>query len=204
MALQSTFDSDLKKERKLSALLDMYYEKYLCHYHFKRIDDLKRQMQGIDLVFTHKKTKKTFFIDEKAQLDYVNEDLPTFAFELSYEKNGCLKMGWLFDPAKKTQFYALATGIYADEPSIYTSCKITFVNREKLISFLKSRAIFQTTLDSHIKKHRNQQGKMKIDRLCHQSEGYLYFSRLHKAEKPINLILKLDFLISKGIAKRLI
>ena len=134
-------------------------------------------------------------------MDYVNENLPTFAFELSYEKNGSLKMGWLFDPTKKTRFYALVTSIYADEPDRYTSCKITFVNREKLIFFLESRNMSQTTFNDSIKKYRNQQKKIEIDGLCHQSEGYLYFSRLNKAEKPINLILKLDFLISKGIAK---
>ncbi len=201
MALLSTFNSDLKKERKLSVLLDAYYQKYLNHYHFERIDDLGRQMEGIDVVFTHKKTKKTFFIDEKAQLDYVNEDLPTFAFELSYEKNGSLKMGWLFDPAKKTRFYALVTSIYAYGSDAYTSCKITFVNREKLIFFLKSRKISQKTLENSIGKSQNK--KIKIDGLHDQSEGYLYFSKLNKAEKPVNLILKLDFLTAMGIAKRL-
>ena len=204
MALQSTFKSDLKKEQKLSVLLDAYYKKHLHHYHFERINDLQWQMEGIDLVFTHKNTQKPFYIDEKAQLDYVNEDLPTFAFELSYEKNGKLKKGWLFDPAKKTHFYALATAIYTDEPTVYTSCKITFVNREKLVSFLKSRNISPRTLDNNIKAFQDQQGKMTIDGLHHRSEGYLYFSNRNKAEKPINLILKLDFLIAMGVAKRLI
>tara|TARA_E500000318_G_C3552484_1_gene209536 strand:- start:1588 stop:1719 length:132 start_codon:yes stop_codon:yes gene_type:complete len=35
-------------------------------------------------------------------------------------------------------------------------------------------------------------------------EGYLFFSTKNKAEKPINLILKLEYLERIGIAKRLV
>lgn len=200
MALQSNFKSDLEKERKLSVLLSTYYKKHLKHYDFIRVKDIKRQLAGIDLLLTHKSNGKVYSVDEKAQLDYVNEDLPTFAFEISYLKRGIQKKGWLFDTSKKTDFYALITGIFSDEPDTYTSCKITWVNRKKLIDFLKARNIIPNTLEYYTKK----QGKMEIEELNHRSEGYLYFSSTSKAEKPLNLILKLDFLIKQGIAKRLV
>lgn len=182
---QSNFASDLKKEQKLTVLLDAYYQKHLKHYDFERIDDMKRQMQGIDIILKHKTSGKTFFVDEKAQLDYINEELPTFAFELSYKKKGVLKKGWLCNTAKATQFYALVTAIYSDEPNIFTSCKITLVNREKLLDFLKTKNINIDALKDAISKSDSQNGKIK-------------------AEKPTNLILKLDFLIENGITKRLV
>ncbi|SNR60919.1 hypothetical protein SAMN04488009_2801 [Maribacter sedimenticola] len=202
--MKSTFTSDLNKERKLSVLLDVYYTKYLTQYNTKRIVDYKQQLAGIDVIFTHKKTKAVYYIDEKAQLDYVNDDLPTFAFELSYFKNNYHKEGWLFDTRKKTDFYALVTAIYEDEPSIYTTCKITLVNRKKLCSFLEARKITKTSLASYFKNSNVTQGKLIINELDHRTEGYLYFSTNTKVEKPINLILRLDFLIENGLAKRLV
>ena len=200
MVLQSSFDEDLENERRLSVLLDDYYKKHLKHYNFERIRDVPLQLMGVDLILTHKTTGKTYFVDEKAQLYYLNEDLPTFAFELSYLKKGTLKKGWLFDLSKKTDFYALITAIYSDEPNIYTSGKITMVNRKKLITLLKSKNLrFENFENRNLK-----QGKITIQELNPQTEGYVYFSKNKKVEKPLNLILKLDFLIERGIAKRLV
>ena len=204
MKLTSNFRTDLQKEQHLANLLDSLYKKHLNHYQFQRVYNLKRQLEGIDIVLTHRVTKKEFFVDEKAQLDYLNDDLPTFAFELSYQKEGVSKKGWLFDSSKKTDFYALITGIYSDEPNKFTSCKITFVNRGKLISFLKSQIITENSLISFIGDTGPKHGKIKIPELDSKTEGYLYYSSHNKAEKPLNLILKLDFLIDNDLAKRLI
>lgn len=202
--MKSTFKSDLQKEQKLSVLLDGYYAKTINHYTIERVSDIKNQLAGIDLIFTHKTTQTRYYIDEKAQLDYINEDLPTFAFELRYLKSGKPKDGWVYDTSKKTDFYALVTGIYSDEPEHYTSCKITLVNRKKLLSFLNIRNIDSVVLNTLIENEEGTHGKVVLPQLKSKSEGYLYFSSRNKAEKPINLILKLDFLIANGLAKRLI
>ena len=104
MELQSSFKNDLEKEQKLSVFLDAYYKKHLKHYAFERVHDSQQQMWGVDLILVHNTSQKRFLIDEKAQLDYINEDLPTFAFELVYQKDGEVKKGWLFDAKKKTEF----------------------------------------------------------------------------------------------------
>ncbi|WP_350293341.1 hypothetical protein [uncultured Croceitalea sp.] len=200
MSLESRFKSDLEKEKKLTPLLDSYYKSKLKQYSFVRVSDLKQQHKGIDLLFKHKEKIASFYIDEKAQLDYINEDLPTFAFELSYLKNGKEKEGWLFDKKKKTEFYSLITAIYSDEPSSYTSCKITLVNRVKLLAFLNKRGLDKNNIVVKPKQH----GKHIINGLREKDEGYLYFSKTNKAEQPINLILRLDFLIRNGLAKRLV
>lgn len=200
-SLASNFSSDLEKEQKLSLLIDTYYQKYLKHYTFERIYDIKRQHKGIDVILKHKTSGKPFYLDEKAQLDYINETLPTFAFELNYEKKGVLKEGWLFDIHKETQFYALITSIYSDAPNEFTSCKITLVNREKLLAFLAVRNINRNTLKDSINRANNSTGKIKIHQLNHRTEGYLFLSKNNKAEKPTNLIFRLNFLIEHKIAK---
>jgi hypothetical protein len=202
--VKSKFTSDLNKEKQLSRLLDVYYQKHLIHYHTKRVHDLENQLAGVDVVFIHKKNKEQFYIDEKAQLDYVNDDLPTFAFEPGYYKKDIFKEGWLFDPKKITDFYALVTAIYEDEPGVFTTCKITLVNRKKLRSFLTQRKITKAILDEYLTQNKEIHGKLKLQELNPRTEGYLYFSKNNKLEKPINLILKLDFLMANEIAKRLV
>jgi len=159
VSLKSTFKSDLEKEQSLAGLLDKYYQKHLKCYNFERISDLKAQIEGIDLIFTHKVSGEQFYIDEKAQLDYINEELPTFAFELKYNKGAEIKKGWLFDTGKKTHFYSLATAIYTDEPGKFTSCKITFVNRQKLIGLLETKNISQKSLEIQIEKNPDRHRK---------------------------------------------
>ena len=161
-------------------------------------------MQGIDLVLRHKKSEKEYWVDEKAQLDYINESLPTFAFELLYVKNVVPKKGWLFDASKKTHFYALVTSIFSDKVDVFTSCNITFVNRKKLIKHLRGLGLSEENLEKVIKESTKHQGRMELEQLCPRRQGYLFFSSQNKAEKPVNLILKLDYLIDEGIAKKLV
>ncbi|GMN10009.1 hypothetical protein MTsPCn9_15760 [Croceitalea sp. MTPC9] len=203
MGLKNNFKSDLEKEKKLTVLLDSYYKSNLKHYTFERITDIKQQYKGVDLIFKHMESGASFYIDEKAQLDYINEDLPTFAFELCYLKNGEEKRGWLFDEKKITNFYSLITAIYSDEPNSYTSCKITLVNRKRLIEFLLKRGIDKKSISENIFLRVKKHGKHKILGLDDKKEGYLFFSKQNKNEQPINLILRLDFLIQHKIAKRL-
>ncbi|RRQ50060.1 hypothetical protein DZC72_05660 [Maribacter algicola] len=202
--MKSAFTSDLGKEKRLSELLDTYYSQYLKHYLFERIHNIQEQLQGVDVIFKHRTTQETFLVDEKAQLDYINEDLPTFAFELHYLKKGALKEGWLFDSSKKTDFYALVTAIYEDEPAKYTSCKITFVNRKKLVAFLEAMGVTRNSLLDYYQHGSLPHGKLEVRELNPKKAGYLYHSKNNKAEQPFNLILKLDFLVTHGIAKTLV
>ena len=201
MALKSSFKTDLIKEQKLAPLLDKYYAQSLKYYRFERINNIEEQLLGIDLKLTHKTTSKVFNIDEKAQLDYLNEDLPTFAFEICYYKDNIEKEGWFFDTKKKTDFYALITAIY-DDDHVFSSCKITLVNRVKLQNELIKIGLDRTNLKSYSKE--GLQGKICVGGLDCQKEGYLFLSKKNKVEKPLNLVLKLDWLINMGLAKRMV
>ncbi len=172
-------------------------------YDFERVDTLEEQLDGIDLILTHKKTGKTFFVDEKAQLDYLNKNLPTFAFELFYTKHETLKQGWLFDAKKKTQMYALVTNIQKENDR-FVSCNITFVNRQKLLSFLAEKGLDEDFLKNRFLEHLGFHGKIEVPGLDLGREGHVHFSSKNKAEQPINLILQLAFLKEIGVAKEFI
>ena len=202
----SKFQSDLAQEEILSKYLDKIYKEKKIE--FERIFDLDLQHQGIDLkIFVN---SNQYLIDEKAQLHYINSELPTFTFELSYMKNNILKNGWLFDENKKTEYYFLITGIYLKEnkTKLKTSddikkLKITSVNRNKMIQHLDSLGLNISTLqkyDNHFRMN-NSYGKNEITELDKYSEGLIYFSE-QLVEKPINIQLRLEYLIQSEVAKK--
>lgn len=202
----SSFDHDLSRETILGQYLDKVYSEKLPGFKIERIHDLDLQHQGIDIIISEA-TDKEHFIDEKAQLDYLDNDLPTFAFELSYLKNGVQRLGWLFDKAKRTEKYFLITSIHLNYPgyfeSGFRSCRITSVDRSKLIKMLADRGLSYDRImeiDQQVRNGKFEQG-IPIAELDPKSEGKFYFSRSNKVEQPINIILRLDFLIKLGIGK---
>lgn len=204
--MKSNFEDDLKKEQYLGNYLDTIYSEVLKDFKIERKNDSSSQNQGIDLVISNDEVE--FNVDEKAQLDYLNLDLPTFAFEISYIKDNRQKLGWLFDKTKKTNKYFLITGIFLNDKNDikkgFKSCKIISVDRTKLIFFLKSRGLNFTRISEINQSIRNgkEDNKIPIAELNSRIEGNMYFSKSNKAEMPINLVLYLDFLLKSKIAKK--
>ena len=202
----SKFQLDLNQEQILSKYLDnLYKEKNI---NFQRVFDLDKQYQGIDVIMLVKSNE--YYIDEKAQLHYINKDLPTFTFELSYFKNNNYKKGWLFDENKLTQYYFLITGIFLKKgkielisPNDIERLKITSVSRKKLIEYLSFRDLDEKRLLEYDIKLRKDKayGKNNISELNPKTEGLIYFTD-HLSEKPINLQLRLNFLIETKVAKK--
>ena len=199
----SFFERDLTKEKLLASFLDATYAQ--LHLKFERIYNLRLQKKGVDLVYVHK--GKRLYIDEKAQLDYINTTLPTFTFELSYLKNGIEKVGWLLDENKITTHYFLIVGIYAIDKSDlqkgFTKVKIISVDRTKLLIFLDNIGLTSTQLKAYNQKLRvseNCERKTAVDELFMNTQGCLFYSN-QLDEKPINLQLRLKFLIENEIGK---
>ena len=206
--MESNFNIDLSNESLLANYLDAIYPTLFNGFEINREKDLENQHKGIDIIIS--KNDVNYFIDEKAQLDYVGKDLPTFAFEISYLKDSVQKLGWLYDTSKLTHKYFLITAIFLNEPSDFSkgfkSCKITSVDRGKLIELLNSKKLSVKRVDDLNNQIRNgnAEGGIPIDELDYYSEGKLFFSKTNKSEQPINLVLKLEFLINCGVAKRVI
>lgn len=197
----SFFYSDLNNEKKLGEFLDQIYHNLKLN--FERISDIDLQHQGVDIKITHNNV--IYFIDEKSQLNYLNNDLPTFAFEINYLKDNSLRKGWLYDENKITDHYFLVTGIYLKSDKIeggIKSCKITSVNRKKLIILLNQKGITEKYLFEKSQEVRksNLKNNIPIKELNNFKEGALFFST-QLAEKPINLKLYLNWLIEENVAK---
>ncbi|WDO13948.1 hypothetical protein MH928_04425 [Flavobacterium sp. WW92] len=204
--MKSNFDQDLTKEYLLGKYLDQLYPDMFEGFEIERVSDSKQQHKGIDIILS--KDGKQFFIDEKAQLDYLEEDLPTFAFEITYLKDREQKLGWLYDNSKLTDFYFTITAItcntYETPESGFKSCKIFSINRKKLINLLTSKGLTYDKISEINQSIRggSQDERILVPELETRSEGNFYFSK-GKAEQPINIVLKLDFLIESGVAKKL-
>ncbi|TMM59046.1 hypothetical protein FEE95_06325 [Maribacter algarum] len=199
----SLFIGDLAKEKLLASFLDAKYIELQLK--FERIHELKLKKKGVDLVYKHK--GKRFYIDEKAQLYYPNVILPTFTFELSYLKKGIEKEGWLLDENKITTHYFLVIGIYTVHPTDFeqgfTNAKIISVNRNKLLAFLDSIGLSLPKLKTYNQELRNQREcpqKVAINELFIKTQGCLFYSK-QLEEEPINLQLRIEFLIKSGIGK---
>lgn len=199
----SKFRQDLKQESILSEYLDEVYQNK--GYKFSRQSDINLQHQGIDGFIYQENTP--IAVDEKAQLHYINKTLPTFAFELSYLKNGIWKKGWLTDPKKKTEAYFLVRGIYLNGKSKLTnksdisSVLITCVDRILLLQYLNQKGLSPTVMDEYDQKIRNSCSYKanEIPELNPVTEGKIYFTD-YLQERPINLVLKIDNLEKNKVA----
>ncbi|MDU3878332.1 MAG: hypothetical protein E7G82_02710 [Veillonella sp.] len=119
---KSTFKGDLKSERAVNEFLQKYLYSYLVDDgiidSFNSNTTLDQQHKGIDTIMyiindETEEAARSINIDEKAAIHYARNNLgdkplSTFAFEVSYLKNGELKRGWLTNEKyKETHAYFL-------------------------------------------------------------------------------------------------
>ena len=97
----SHFQRDKTHEEIIANWLDKFFYSRLDIFEVghKRVEEVKEwkrikeaQSQGIDIVLKDK-CEEIYFVDEKSQTTYLNKPLPTFAFEISYEKDGKPRRG---------------------------------------------------------------------------------------------------------------
>lgn len=119
---KSTFKGDLKSERAVNEFLQKYLYSYLVDDgiidSFNSNTTLDQQHKGIDTIMyiindETEEAARSINIDEKAAIHYARNNLgdkplSTFAFEVSYLKDGELKRGWLTNEKyKETHAYFL-------------------------------------------------------------------------------------------------
>lgn len=189
---KSNWEEDCKKEKEIGLFLDENY--YPSQFKsFERISERELQLKGIDVIVCKDKKIK---LDEKAQTDYVNEDLPTAAFEVSFlDRKGNEGIGWFKDPSKETELY-LIVGIHVkpDKVTNFTKEDINYldfilIDRQRLSQFIN-----QYYTDEEIKRifQELKQNKL-IKKNCSNECPWVTFSySIHKAEKPCNIVIKKD------------
>lgn len=206
--LSDSFHKDLRNERQLQKFMDEKYVQLTENkdYEISRVSDSKLQKQGDNLI-RHQQNKE-LYIDEKAQLDYLNRTLATFAFEISYEKKDNIKVGWFIDDEKLTDIYFLISSIRCKDTqdlSTISACNLIIVDRKKLLAWLTTKELGLERIRelSNALREKASHGRIDTEKLNSSTEGYFYFSKENKAEKPINLILRLDNLVELGMAVKL-
>jgi hypothetical protein len=197
-SIMSNFHHDLNQEEILAAFLDKHYTQSIGI--TRRSNSIEEQFAGIDFYFKVSKEVE-YRCDEKAQLSYLNKDLPTFALELDYLKDGKINTGWLFDAKKLTDIYAFVFSIktenaasHLDSVSQLTSCEVVFVNRIRLLNELSK---YELTDSICREKSYEMREDPSILKHYHYS-GFNFQLSAHLAEQPINLVVRKDFLVSIG------
>ncbi|WP_018478151.1 hypothetical protein [Pontibacter roseus] len=191
----SLFKQDLSQESILQRFLDLKYTQ--ADIHFCRLHEPEFQQRGVDVVLLE--GDNLLKVDEKAQLHYLNKSLPTFAFELDYLKNGKLKEGWLFDPSKTTEAYALVFDIQLcpglsklTQPTDIASCEVLFLNRQHLIDTTQQHGLTREFCQqqSYMLRQNPEQRKIVV------SPNFNFQISTQLAEAPVNLIVRRTFLKS--------
>lgn len=182
--------NDHRTEQEVAKFLDKYFYPKIFQ-KFERIFDKKNQLLGKDIILEDSKLGK-IIVDEKAIGHYINKNIPTFAFEISFfRENGELAQGWLFDDNKKTEFYFLIWIQAKRDENI--SCddiinlELILIDRKKIIQFLKNQGLTKITSD-RIARRMIRENLEK----SHFKGKFLscYFNRtIHLPEKPVNIII---------------
>jgi len=192
----------MKKEQLLGVFLDELYTKLGMK--FDRVLNIALQRNGIDLVIT--KNEKQFLVDEKAQLDYLDKSIPTFAFEIGTFVGSNHRKGWLFDEQKETTHYMLVTDIMLKQKGQFTkpndiaSVKLLWLNRNKLLQFLANEGLDFAYCRKAEEEAREKglHGSIDIDK-----EGLYFYLSAQKAEAPFNLIISRENLKKVGVELKL-
>lgn len=196
--LQSRRDSDLSAEAQLAYFMDRYlYANFPTGSAFstiRRVRNKEEQLSGIDVEFVGT-DGRVYYVDEKAQLYYLNKDLPTFAFELLFKRGPYDTIGWLCNPTLKTDLYMLiwpfatqssCKGITWDQ---FTKADCLLIQKQKILKMLANKGLTVERMQADAKDIRKsrQTGKIPISGL----KGIYYYSSNPNQyrEAPINIVI---------------
>lgn len=192
--------SDSNAEQELAKFLDKYLYKNIPGFNARRVYDRADQLRGIDMILTNVEDLTELLIDEKAQLHYINNNLPTFVFEIDSIQRGYLAQGWLFNEDYETTHYMIIypnanhenTEIIKEDD--FTEVECLLIERDRIIAYLDECGWNQARIEGKALEIRNSNifGKYSIP---NQRFSFFFTERL--IEKPINIV------IHKSVLKQL-
>lgn len=187
---------DSRVEKEISKFMDeQFYSNKVKD--FIRFEDLDNQLKGKDVSFTLGKLKN-ILVDEKAQSQYINKNLPTFAFEISFiRSSGDWTLGWLFDTTKENNYFILIWPFASKdwnitkEDIIKLDCLL--IDKLKIQKFLEKEGFNINTMLEEEKRIREHKLSGKIN---NSVSKYVYFYKTdHLSEKPVNIVIRKEKLI---------
>lgn len=208
-ASHSRRGEDLSAEAQLAYFMDQYlYANFPTGKAFstiRRVHDKEEQLSGVDVEFVGVDSR-VYYVDEKAQLYYLNRNLPTFAFELLF-KRGCNDTtGWLCNPKLKTDFYMLIWPFATQNTpkgiswTQFTKADCLLIQKQRLLKMLAHKGLTVERLQADARDIRasGRVGKIPIPGLA---GIYYYASDSSKySEAPINVVISKSLLMD--IAQR--
>lgn len=187
---------DMRAEAELALFLDKFFYSRLISSgdltSAQRITDCEMQRKGVDVIASKNSTQT--FIDEKAQLYYINKGLPTFAFELGFLIDGSETLGWFLNDELFTDRYFLLW------PNATTSFLRNLTSDD--FTFVSGLMIKKSRIRNYLEKIGLNKEHL-INQLCQLRAGgipgkhpsgysgiYYYVSDPNQyTESPINLVI---------------
>ena len=203
--MRSRMSSDMGAEAQLAAFLDEHFYPWLSKRYgydcITRVDELELQYKGIDVI-TYANGRISY-VDEKAQLYYMQDPLPTFAFELSFLRAGEERLGWFINDELMTETYLLLfprsdVDVSKVTKTDFKSVEAIALSKKKLREYLSDRGLDKETLRKKADAIRRSRKTGRIDRAFSGIDIrgiYLYASSPSRyIEAPINLVIGKDHL----------
>ena len=217
-----TKKDDMSVEQELTKFLDIYFynKLYAKCKHITRITDKDQQIKGVDIIIDYENFPSVY-IDEKAQMHYMDTCLNTFAFEISFIDNSNNQAsGWLFMliwpletiyhnqiisitdelSRKNTVRDLLKTMQYMD----FKKLECYLIKRESVKKFLSRNGWNEQKILEMSDKLRtnNKYGKTPV---LESNSFYFYYSKpLEYGEAPINIVIRKNILYNLAYKRYLI
>lgn len=142
---------DKHAEEEFGRFLQKYlYPSFPGDFVVERIGNKHDQMLGYDVLINYGDGHHVV-IDEKSQLHYINNPLPTFAFEIMYTAGEMLKDGWFISNKIKTDAYLLGYPFSSRNISRFdldkirmedfSKAEVIYLYKEELVNFLQEKGI---------------------------------------------------------------
>lgn len=228
--MKNTFNNDLAVEASVTKWLERnYFATNWWQGQYKIIDDMDNQHKGIDLKLRNENlfgNLNIHNIDIKTATSYIktnpgDNQMPTFAFELNYIKDGYEKEGWLYGDKYNSTEYYLLNWLWADISARTTSTTSRFPangNKSELISYpekinkAKALLISKQSIQNYLSQFDSDKDNFKqkgnnMRQIYNQDKGYkkekiapgvsIGLSN-QLVEKPVNIILNTSILFNLG------
>lgn len=211
--MKSKFNQDYKSEQLLSKWLDEYFYKrllkdgYSIKSKFKnqspiayvRDGSREAQKKGIDVHY-HFDSGESLLVDEKAQLNYLNNPLETFAFEIIYKKQNnknTFTQGWFINDELETTHYLL---VYPHSDHVdkhyqikcyqqFSKAEVVLVEKIKLKEKLESLSINKARIYEKSMEIIDTDIRKTIFENIGDRDVYMVKTD-YLAEKPINIVVR--------------
>lgn len=219
--MESFRNQDMRAEQHLGEFMDTNFYSRLKDrngnsLNYTRMSDKESQMNGVDVCIELE--GRRILIDEKATMYYSNAMIPTFAFELDSVQEGHSEpvQGWFVNDKLQTEYYMLIwpnvkciqrgnqwirIDIKNLEKDDFTIIEAMLVRKTDIRSALEEKGYDRKYLLEYARRIRSlysNDDARKEEKLT--DDVKISFSG-QLAEKPINLVIRKEFL--KNLAKRI-